>query len=159
MFEMLSAVVIDERGQRPIPTSAQLRAEVEARARDVRAWEVELSRHPGWLARAERHYGRHLDELRRVLHLPADAGELATLAFDAYVEDRTAVMAARQMAERYKAEIMTDRTLDRAWVGHRSAILPRELALARHALAQAEQAVGTAQARRAAALADLEETR
>lgn len=150
MINLPGITVVDERdGARPPqPALAQLRAEVADREQDVAAWEQELRLHPTWLARATARYDRHIGELKRVLGLPDDAPELVTLALVTYTPDREAGLRAQHLANTFRGELAADRTLDRAVVAYRSGVLPKELGLARHMLAQAEQALASAEERK-----------
>jgi hypothetical protein len=150
MIDLPGITIVDLRdgARTPRPALAQLRADVEARRQDVNDWERELAQHPTWLRRATARYDRHIGELKRVLGLPDDAGELAVLAMVTHTRDREAGMRAQHVTNTFKAELAADRTLDRAFVAHRSGVLPKELALARHMLAQAQQALDAAEERR-----------
>lgn len=157
MIDLPGIQIIDLRdGKRPVtPPLAQLRADVEARRQDVASWEQELRLHPSWLARATARYDRHIGDLKRVLGLPDDTGELVVLAMVTYTRDREAGMRAQHIVNAHRGELAADRTLDRSFVGHRSGVLPKELALARHMLAQAEQAVALAEERKRLLLAEV----
>jgi len=144
--------IADMRGDRsrPEPTLRERRDAVQYWEREVDEWAAELAQHPAWIAQADAAYGAHLEDLRRLLGLTDDYGEIEILTM---AEQSPG---ARALRERYKTAIAADVRINRAHVAYRSAIVPRELSLAEQQLFSARHELTLAEERRAAAIADLE---